>query len=257
MPDLSTAPVRRYQPLDPYTHVIDNGPIEDLDLRDVIINNAVEAMRAILDDAIGSQPDLATRLAASLNDDGSLITQAVDDAQHSIEQHTDSDDYVRMTATERAKLTNISADATSFGLNIEFPNETIAFTDGVLDLVQSDTIAFRQEGAAVAIDVRFPISSRHIHYYDVDPATSDRQNYTTNTVPTAYKQASLRVYVNGIRISQSDTVPVPVNGVVTQLKYTEGAETGGIVTGGDFALNAAITVLDKIRIDFDFVPAIN
>lgn len=255
MPDLSTAPVRRYQPLDAYNHVVDNGPIEDLDQRDVIINAAVEQMRAILDDAIGSQPDLATRLAVSLNPDGSLIAQAVDDAQHSIAEHEDTDDYVRMTAAERAKLTNVSDDATSFGLRIEFPDEEITFDDGVLELVQSDTVAFRQVGAAVAMDVRFPLSSRHIHYYDVNPATTDRRNYTTNGVPTAYKMASLRVYVNGIRLSQTDTVPVPVNGVVTQLKYTEGAETGGIVTGGDFALNAAITVLDRIRIDFDFLPS--
>lgn len=256
MPDLSTATVRRYLGGEAYHHKIDNGPIEDLEARDTLINDAVESMRTILNAAIGSQPDLATRLEQSLNDDGSLLTEAIDDAQHSIEEHTDTDDYVRMTAAERAKLTGVAEGAKNFSLNIEFPDESITFSSGELKLVRSDTIAFRQDGTSVAIDVRFPLSARHVHYYDVTPSTTDRRNYVTNTVATPYKEGSLRVYVNGIRLSQSATVPVPVNGVVTSLSYTEGDATDGIVASGDFVLNASITTFDKIRIDFDYLPSI-
>jgi len=256
MPDLSGIPVRRHQPLDPYDHVHDNQPIDDLTAQVDSVNDSVESMRAILASAIGSQPDLATRLAQSLEADGDLITSAVDDALHSIEAHEDTDDFVRMTAAERAKLDLVAANATRLAVLVPFAgdDDPTTFDDGNVEFVESDTVQFREDDGKIAFDIKIPISSKHIHYYDVTPVTSDRVNYTVNGVPTAYKAGSLRVYVNGIRLSTTATVTVPVTGVATSLLYAEGDDTAGVVTDGDFNLNLAVGVADVVRIDFDFLP---
>lgn len=257
MPDLSGIPVRRHQPLDPYDHIHDNQPIDDLETQVGVVNDAVDEMRVIMDAAIGSQPDLATRLAQSLEENGTLKQSAVDAVNHTIDAHTDTEDFVRMTAEERAKLDAVAANATKLAIVVPFAedDEPTTFSDGDVEFVESDTVQFHQESGKIAIDIKIPISSKHIHYYDVTPVTDDYLNYTTNGVPTAYKAGSLRVYVNGIRLSATAETTAPVGGVATLITYAEGGDTDGVVTGGDFNFSVAVDEDDVVRIDFDFLPS--
>lgn len=256
MPDLTGIPVRRHQPLDPYDHIHDNQPIDDLASQIELVNDAVGGLQTTLAASVGTQPSLNARLNQSLEADGSLSTDAVDEANHSIEAHTDTDDYVRMTAAERAKLDGVAAEATDVAVVVPFvgdPDPT-TFDSGDLEFVESDTVQFRNAGGKVALDIKIPLTAKHIHYYGVTPVTDDRLNFTTTSVPTAYKAGSLRVYVNGIRLTTDATVTVLVSGEATALRYEEGDDTSGVVTGGDFNLNIAVGAADVVRIDFDHLP---
>lgn len=262
----SLIPIRQYQADDAYNHVIDNQPIQDIERNLDLINAVVEQNSQAILDAIGTEGTIANRLAVSINDDGTLKTTAVDDALHSIEEHEDTDDYVRMTSTERDKLSGIASGATDFSLEVD----GTSYDSGELSLQDSDSITWRNEIDGVYADVNFPLTSRHRHYYDkkpvhVDLITPDYQNYYTTSVPTAYVENSLRVYINGVRISKLDSDPSPppdvsfprlLAGEVSEwveIYYEEdtGSESGGIITSGKFTLSVAIDEDDRIMVDFD------
>jgi hypothetical protein len=66
----------------------------------------------------------------------------------------------------------------------------------------------------------------------------------------------MRVYVNGIRLSQSIEIMVPTifgddGPTWIPLKYTEDTATSGIVTSGKFSLSTSITSSVDIRVDYD------
>jgi len=263
----SLIPIREYQPLDPYHHIADNGPIKDIEVNLDLINNILDTTVSSLAEAIGTQPTLAARLDASLNDDGSLKSQAVDLALHSIEQHEDTPNYVRMTATERDKLAGVATGATDVSITVATPD--VLYDSGTVTLNDSDSVLWRVEIDGVYADVAFPLTARHRHYYDLkpiplDPDNPDYQNYTTTTVSTAYAEGSLRVYVNGVRISKLDfgsgnppdnQFPRASGSSATwvSLNYEEDTATSGVVTSGKFALSTAIASTDRITIDFDVV----
>lgn len=261
MPTLE--PVRRYQPLDPYNHVTDNQPIEDLDLNLQLVNTQVDQNALAISDSIGTQGTLANRLNQSINDDGSLKSSAVDAALHNISEHIDGDGFVRMTDSERAKLDLIATNATDLKLMVEAISTTPLYDTGTVTLKESDSISWRVTGTDVYADVSFPLSSRHQHYYSIEPSpvvpmTPDYQNYYTTSIQTAYKEGSLRVYVNGVRIAPTDAndpiqVPRGSGSSATwfELSYVEDTATSGIVTTGKFTLSDAILSTDRIYIDFD------
>lgn len=265
MPNLQT--IREYQPLDPYHHVIDNGPILDIKTNLELINNVLDTTSSLLTDALGTQPTLKARLSVSLNDDGTLKSSAVDAALHSIEEHEDTDDYVRMTSAERDKLDDIASGATD--VELTFDEEGVTYDSGTVVFNDSDSVLWRVESEGVYADVAFPLTARHRHYYDIkpiplDPENPDYQNYTSTSVPTAYAEGSLRVYVNGVRISKLDADANPPDDVKfprassgsatwVSLYYEEDTATDGIVTSGEFSLSTAILSTDRITIDFDVV----
>lgn len=268
MPNLN--PVRQYQPLDPYHHIADNGPIIDLENNISRVNDVVEVHDEIITSAIGTQGTLANRLNQSLNDDGSLKTTAVDNADHSIASHTDGNGFVRMTDSERDKLGNITTDATNLKIEVDCPSTTVLYDNGTLVLKGSDSINWRTDSGGVYADVTFPLTSRHRHYYDVKPTpvnslTPDYQTYYTTSVATPYAVGSLRVYVNGIRISHEDNdISPPPDSKFPRissgtswvsLNYTEdtGNITAGMVTTGLFTLSNPILSTDRIVIDFDIL----
>ena len=103
---------------------------------------------------------------------------------------------------------------------------------------------------------------RHNHFYDFTPVaqnivTPDYKSYKVTSIGTPYKQGTLRVYVNGIRLSESNLVYIPFNFTVSGpswklMGYTEDvADVNGIVTSGKFTLSSTITASDIIRVDFD------
>ncbi len=220
-----------------------------------VVNTQVDNNTAILLDAIGTAGSLSNRLNQSINPDGSLITVAIDNALHSIEEHLDTADFVRMTLDERTKLSFISPAATALQISVECISGTIPFIDDTMTLGASDTVIWNYIGGKIVADINFPSSVRHTHYYNLVPVTADNQNYTTTSISTPYKQNSLRVHVNGVKLNTTNLTYVPIGMpstiTWTPLKFTEGAATSGVVTGGGFALSSSIATSARIIIDFD------
>jgi hypothetical protein len=266
-------PVRKYQPLDPYHHIADNGPINDLVENITRINDVVESHNGILTLAIGTQGTLSARLNQSINDDGTLKTVAIDNANHAIASHSDGLGFVRMTDSERSKLSNIMTDANDLKIQVECPSTTVMYDTGILTLKASDSIHWRTDNSGVYADVTFPLTSRHRHYCDVKPTplntlSPDYITYHTTSVATPYVAGSLRVFVNGVRISHYDNdvsppadTKFPRNTTPTttwvSLNYTEDVSniTSGVVTTGLFTLSSAILPTDRIVIDFEVLLA--
>lgn len=260
MPNLDLIPVPRYDPQTPYHHIADNAPIDALVTRLDMVNAQVENDAQILRESIGSQGTLSNRLAQSMEDDGSIKTVAIDNAFHSIAAHTDGDGFVRMTIGERAKLSLIANHATNFGVTFNTISGILSFNDGLLPFGASDTVHWRYQNGIMYADNAFPSSVRHIHHYNVNPVsqnlvTPDYKNYKTTSVATPYKAGSLRVYINGVRLSPNASVNVPIwNGtdyVPTAYSFTEDSDTNGIVTSGLFTLSSPISSTITIFVDFD------
>lgn len=250
MPELDLINVPKYQPTDPYHWEIDNIPIEGLIDRLFVLNAAVDSNTTILRDAQGTAGTLANRINQSLEDSGALKGTAIDTALHGIDAHTDGGGYVRMTDAERAKLATIASDATDLAVDIETISTIVNFDTGIMTISPSDTITWRYTGGSVKADMVFPVAAAHEHHYDITPVhLSGYTSYKTTSVNTAYMDGSLRVYINGIRISQDDFVYAPgdlVSDPWTLNKFTETSSSSGT-----FALTNAITANDIIKIDFD------
>lgn len=294
MPQIELVPVPLYQPSQPYNSQIDNIPIQALIDRILLVNSQVDIDANILSDAQGTQGSLANRLAQSINEDGTLKTSAIDEAQHNIAEHTDGSiivndvvvSYVRMLQEERSKLENIASGATNIDILVNLNNSVpsglpsqisivgiseIEYTSGTIELKPSDSIYWTVESdGSLKANTNFPSTVRHLHNYDIVPAhknvtSPDYKNYKVTSVGTAYRSGSLRVYINGIRLTESSNIDagrvsrgnyVPTSfssGTPTWVTYTytEDDDTDGIVTSGEFSLSSAITSNDVITIDFD------
>lgn len=263
MPNLDLIPVPSYGPLTPYHHLADQAPIDALITRIDLVNSAVDIDTNVLSDAGGTAGSLANRLAQSLNDDGSLRTVAIDNALHSIAEHMDAGGYVRMTNAERAKLSLIADEATNFGLTFNTISGVIGcFNQGCLNFEPSDTITWRYANGAIYADNAFPGAVRHVHYYNNAPVpvnllSPDYINYKTTSIATPYQEGSLRVFLNGVRLTPNTTVNVPIfNGtsyVPTPYSYSEDESSvaHGMIMSGLFSLSSAINANIVISIDFD------
>lgn len=270
MPELEKYPVPLYNPLHPYHWEYDNLPLEALKLRDEVINGQVDYNSGILMDAAGNQGTLANRLNQSMNENGSLKDDAIDEALHNIAEHTDGsknltsdelDDlealgyvvsnpvpFVRMLNAERAKLALIADEAKNMTIQVETPSNIVLYEEGPITLRQSDTISWSVTGNEVKANLGFPTEAAHRHYYDLEPVTDDYQSFKVTSVSTPYMEDSLRVYINGVRISSSAQVYVPgsdISDAWTLNSFTPDHEAG------TFDLSVAINASDIIRIDFD------
>jgi hypothetical protein len=281
MPQIELVPVPLYQPNQPYNNDQDNIPIQGLIDRILLVNSQVDIDADVLRTAVGSVGSLAARLAASLNDDGSLKTAAVDAAEHSIAHHIDGSvvisgvpySYVRMTAEERAKLALVDNQATDLTLKVEIEGTTpsnvsnlsvidideVVFQGGQVVLRGSDAITWRlDDDGALLADTTFPAAARHRHYYDVTPTHQNTlsPDYTNYKVLYAYKEGTMRVYVNGVRLSSSAEVMVPTifgseGPTWVPLMFTEDTASSGVVSSGKFSLSDSITSSEDIRVDYD------
>lgn len=252
--------VPSYQPLDPYNSVTDNLPITGLIERIFLVNNQVDVLTTIMNSAIGTQGTLANRLNQSLNPDGSIKTVAIDNALHSIAQHVDTANFVRMTFAERSKLSFIANDATALQLQVQTPSGIVGYINQAVLIEPSDSITWRVSGNTIFADTNFPASVRHTHHYGVVAVPTnlvfpDYQHYFVSSVASPYQQGSLRVYVNGVRLNENVSVYVPTGqpGIVSwQLfSYSEDVATGGIVTTGKFTMSSPIPSTANIVVDFD------
>lgn len=244
-----------YGPSDPYHWEIDNLPLKSIIRRQELINLALDDVIELMRDAIGTQGSVANRLNQSINPDGSLKTAAVDETLHSIEEHTDTDNYVRMTAEQSDKLDLIADEANQLNVEIFTDDTTFTeFSDGTLKFKPSDTIEVTVDAPnIVKFHMAFPAAAAHQHFYGLTPehvniVTPDYINYQVDSVSTVFVEDTLRVYINGVRIFSDVEVYVPgalVDDAWTLMKFTPDFENG------TFALSSAITEDDVIRIDFD------
>jgi len=115
MPDIDLIPIPSYQPLQPYYWTYDNMPLEAINQREQLINNAVDANTETLRASIGSTGSLNVRLDQSLLPNGDLRVAKINEALHNIGAHEDGSydgvDYVRMTLSEREKLALVASEA--------------------------------------------------------------------------------------------------------------------------------------------------
>lgn len=255
MPRIELIPEVYYTSNDPIHWEVDNLPLKNIITRQQLINMALDNVIEEMRDAIGTQGSVANRLNQSLNADGTLKVSAVDATLHSIDDHTDSDDYVRMTKDQSDKLDLIQDEANE--LTVTVYTDDVTFTDfdtGSIVLKPSATVTPSVESPnIIKFNMTFPDSAAHRHYYGLVPVnvslvTPDYINFKVNSIASEYVEESLRVYINGVRIFADAEVYVPgplVADPWTLMSFTEDFEDGL------FELSSAITEDDIIRIDFD------
>ena len=279
MPDLSKLPVPQYSPLQPYHWEFDNVPINNLALRDELINGELEKHSRILRLGAGTQGNMANRMDQSIDTNGNLKDTAIDEALHSIAEHTDASkevdnteldyinntlglesvvnpvSFVRMLDAERSKLSLVASNATDIRFQVQTPSAIVTINEGIISLEQSDSVGW---------DLTPPISPAspyilkpvlnistdfaHNHYYDLEPITVDYQNYLVTSVNTPYIEGSLRVYINGIRINSEYDIYAP--NYLPSSSWQLNRFTPNHLNG-TFSLANPLSLSDIVRIDFN------
>lgn len=260
MPEINSIPEVLYQANQPYHHLYDNLPLKNILARIGMVNIQVDTNTDVLRGAAGSVGSLNNRLDVSLESNGELKTSAVDECMHSIESHTDGENYVRMTTEERGKLGLVLDGANMLRLDVQnldgsfdsFPPE---LESGVLRLVRSPSIFFEFSAPdTLAIHSNLPPDVAHRHHYDVTPAYDNPsspsfQNYKTSSLNTPFMDGTLRVYLNGTRLTDES---------INVMSHTSSSTSwvGTFIASQDpesgmFSLNRAIHVDDVLKIDFD------
>jgi hypothetical protein len=255
MPRIELIPEVYYQPQDPYHWEVDNLPLKNIIRRQNLINLSVDNVLEQIRDAIGTQGSMSNRLNQSINADGSLKTSAIDAAMHSIEDHIDTDNFVRMTRDQSDKLNLISSEATNLSIQIDTDgSSSVLFDGGIVEIQASPSVTPRIISPNIlTFDLGFPTEAAHQHYYgstpvSVDLMTPDFINYQVDSVSSAFIDGSLRVFVNGVRIFSDSDVYVPgslADDPWTLLHFTPSP------VDGTFIMSSAIAEDDIIRIDYD------
>lgn len=257
-------PVTEYQPLDPYYYLFDNIPIEGLVKRTDTLNQYVDANTLEIEAARGTAGSLALRLNTSLSDTGALIASSINDALHNIGYHIDgfgpdSVEYVRMMMSEREKLGMIQDSANSLNVSVQTGiSEVVVFDNGSVEFVPSASCDWRViPPNKIQANLHFPLESAHRHYYGVVPVsvslTPDYVNYLTG-ISQAFMNGSLRVYVNGVRLEEGVSIPIPsYSGLGASVLNSYTSDVNGL----GFSFTDPVTAYDVVRIDFDISLAEN
>lgn len=298
MPDIDSIGAAQYQPNQPYHVFYDNIPLQQLNAKIAAVNSLVDTHDEVLRLAQGTQGSLSARLDQSLNQDGSLSSIEVDETLHHVAFHSDGNvtvspsilgtitalgynvtnpvGYVRMLAVERSKLSSLAPGATS--LSAQFPGVTvtsapISFSNTTVVFQNSNSVTWQVQAPNIILAHTILSPSAVVqHVYDANPSPqtnpSDYTTYYANSLQTPFVSGSLRVFVNGIRLSHSGSVHVPAVTFTTLTFSTVSGSTTSVQAGtvptswrtlqftavestGTFTLSQAITQNDVIRIDYD------
>lgn len=236
--------------------------------RQNLINLSLDNLIYQTRDAIGTQGSLSNRLNQSINQDGSLKKEALNDANHDIGSHDDdefenyetwSEDrdgpFVRVLKSEVDKLKNVADNATNLKLDVIVDEEnTVNFTSGVVKLSNSSSLSWSVESPNIIKgNLSFPSAAAHRHFYDQIPVhanttTPNYLNYKVNSTSTPYVEGSLRIYINGVRLTSTNSIYVP--GSLADDSWTLMTFTPNHLNG-TFQLSNNISNEDIIRIDYD------
>lgn len=260
MPEINSIPEVLYEANQPYHHLYDNLPLKNILARIGMVNIQVDTNTDILRGAAGSVGSLNNRLDVSVEPNGELKTSAVDEAMHSIESHTDGDNYVRMSVAERNKLGLVLDGANMFRVEVEgldgsFNSFPPVLENGVMRLVRSPSIFFEVSAPnELAIHSNLPPDVAHRHHYDITPAYDNPsspsfQNYKTSSLNTPFMEGTLRVYLNGTRLTDQ-SIKV-MNYASSSTSWTGTFVSSQNPEAGTFSLNRALHTNDVLRIDFD------
>jgi hypothetical protein len=257
MPRIDLIPECLYEPLTPYHYLYDNQPLRNILARIGMVNDAVDLDHIAIMGAAGSAGTLTNRLSVSMEDNGELKATSIDNAEHYIGMHTDDTDqsaflteddtFVRMTDRERDKLLLIDDEANLLNITFEAPTPSaipVPFTNGTLTLANSLSTSWRYQSGKMYLDLAFPIESAHQHYYDIIP---DSDDFLIFSVPLEYIEGSLRVHINGVRLTETNEIYHPT---ATQ-EWLLNKYTIDPLDATKFTLDNAITSDDVIKIDYD------
>lgn len=285
MPNLDNLGVPRYEAGHPYHYIFDNLPLDVLEQRDVLINDQVDAHGVILEESAGNMGTLTNRLFQFVDDDGALKVTAVDEIDHSIAAHTDADGYVRMTDAERAKLEGIDSAANNIYFTFDALNEadeavSVTVDSGEITFSPSSDVQWRIASGPIITAEIINYPRAHIHFYEIVPVLDDLNDRKYNVsfgglldesdpldgTLSQFREESLAVYVNGIRLNRTTGVLHPSVNLVTLSPtdddYSIPAETfiakDWVLnkftvepTLDSFVLDEALSAGDVIFIDFE------
>lgn len=275
MPDIDNIEIPLYQPNQPYHYSVDNIPFDAIKSRENLINNAVELSNTALTNAAGTAGTLDTRLDQSLQENGNLISTAVDTALHNIGAHVDGNftvsdselstyqvsyplvenpvPFVRMLLAERTKLAGIANGATDITIDFVTPTGNINITSGLVTFQSSTTINWYVDSGTKTVQAELSTvySNPHKHYDNIIPVskylTPDYKSYNTG-ITTPFVPDSLKVYLNGVRIFPGASVYYPSFSDAPVLKLNSFTEDSGSL---GFVLLNPITEDDIIFVDFE------
>ena len=256
MPDIGSITDVQYSPTDPYFVSVDNAPLAALFYKIQVVNTQTDANANELINARNGYPNLAGYLATF-----ALNATNVNNTLHNIGYHADgvgpdSISYVRMTYDERTKLSAIDPDSI---IQIHVTTiststfQDVTFDNGTIYLEPSDTVQWTVDGDVgnqqLRAEMHFPPELAQIHIYECTPAphTPSAPDWQTYSVPRAFIDSSLRIYVNGIRITEGG-VYVPQSGGTGTWKFLSYTYDLEALT---FTLSQPITSSDVVMIDFD------
>jgi hypothetical protein len=268
MPEINKITDVLYDGNQPYHVHYDNLPLKNILTRIDLVNAQVDINSEILRGSCGSVGTLSNRLSVSLQDDGKLIQSSVDNSLHNIGAHSDGEydgvNYVRMTKSERDKLELIESESNYIELEIQdtisskVVTDHISITNGLIKLRSSDSIGLKFTAPNfVSFHSIYSPETAHIHNYEITPAHQtprlpDYKNFITTSLNTSFKEGTLKVYVNGIRLNSKSGSKVLVGDDPTVSEswvdlYVKSQDKNT----GEFSLNTAISANDVIFIDFD------
>ena len=266
MPEINKIPEVLHEANQPYHFHYDNLPLKNILKRIDLVNAQVDINSDILRGCSGSVGSLSNRLEVSLNDDGSLKTQSVDDANHNIATHTDGEkvvseeeltnyidlgfpelvnpiSFVRMLDSERAKLKEIANGATNLKIELDdslYEEEslgTVTLSEGSVRFESTDTMIVDFESPnIIKLHSVFPAEAAHKHHYNILPAHSnpsspDYINFITSSINTPFMEGSLRVYINGIRINDLTEVLVPDANNTILIQSASTTNSSNVISG--------------------------
>jgi hypothetical protein len=246
-----------HEGLEPYHLDYDNLPLKGIIERINLINHTLDTIEEILNSAQGSTINIGTRIDQSINDNGELKEEAINEILHNIGYHTDGEydgiEYCRFTQDERNKLENISDEAKNISFEIpESDISNIIFDNGLLKIENTDNIKCEFESPNILkFNLNFNTNSLHNHYYNVIPNHVDEldPDYQNYILPIEYQEDTLRIYINGIKISENGNyVYDKDNGpsgdwYLTSYTLNEDMQS--------FTLSRSLNENDEILVDFD------
>jgi hypothetical protein len=260
MPNINSILPVLYDGNQPYHVEFDNLPLKNILLRIDLVNSQVDINTDIIRSSAGNCGTLSNRLSVSIDDDGKIKTASVDQSVHSIGAHNDGVyngiEYVRMTKSERDKLSLVQSEANKLNIEVE---DTISFDvadyvlieNGLVKLESSDTIAFQFVApSTIKAHSLYSLETAHVHVYGLELGpNSDDEECEKYKTPVPYKPGSLRVYINGFRLSSEPQKILigedPSVGSSWQSLYIRNQNP----STGDFEINSCINT--NLLVDFD------
>ena len=114
---------------------------------------------------------------------------------------------------------------------------------------------------SIKFESKFPVEVAHRHYYNVVPSSANNLNYNINGV-SSFKQGSLRVYVNGVKIENcqsSDCADIEFGRYPTFQTSSSTSPSWRKIyfvedsSDAKFSFSVVLNQLDRVFVDYDII----